>query len=93
MKVRAIITVHGKVQGVGFRAAARAIAREMDIKGCVENLPDGTVKIVAESDKETLKKLLDVLKSREILGAKIVDKVEVKYEEATEEFEEFSIKR
>lgn len=93
MIIRATIIVHGNVQGVGFRAATRAIAQDMGLKGYVRNLPDGTVEIVAETEKETIKKLLSVLKSREILGTKIVSCIDIKYEEATEEFDAFDIKR
>jgi acylphosphatase len=37
------ITVHGRVQGVGFRYAALTQARSLGLKGWVENRPDGTV--------------------------------------------------
>lgn len=39
------ILVHGRVQGVGFRYAARNQARFFALKGWVENLPDGSVRI------------------------------------------------
>jgi acylphosphatase len=93
MQIRATIIVHGKVQGVGFRAAAKAIAQEMGIKGYVQNLPDGTVRIVAEAEEEAIKKLVKILKSREILGNKIVTKADVSYEDATDEFTVFEIRR
>ena len=38
------IKVYGRVQGVGFRYAARNKARELNLKGWVENLPDGSVR-------------------------------------------------
>ncbi len=43
-------TVHfsGRVQGVGFRFAARQVAQEFDVAGLVQNLPDGRVKLEAE---------------------------------------------
>ncbi len=37
------ITVRGRVQGVGFRYAARKQARSLGLKGWVENRPDGSV--------------------------------------------------
>ena len=40
------IQVSGRVQGVGFRAAARRQARSLNLKGWVENLPGGSVRSV-----------------------------------------------
>lgn len=38
----------GTVQGVGFRATARAIARSCAVTGYVRNLHDGDVELIAE---------------------------------------------
>ncbi|MEA3460854.1 MAG: acylphosphatase [Bacteroidota bacterium] len=40
------IRISGRVQGVGFRAAARRQARLLQLKGWVENLTDGSVRVV-----------------------------------------------
>jgi len=47
------IIVYGRVQGVGFRAAARKQARMLNLRGWVENLPDRTVRIVVGGDQES----------------------------------------
>lgn len=44
------IFVSGRVQGVGFRAAAKKQARWLRLKGWVENQADGSVKIVIRGD-------------------------------------------
>ncbi|AMR34416.1 acylphosphatase [Mucilaginibacter sp. PAMC 26640] len=44
------ITVKGKVQGVSFRAGAKAVADQLGIKGWVKNLPNGDVYLEAEGD-------------------------------------------
>ncbi|MBU2617483.1 MAG: acylphosphatase [Euryarchaeota archaeon] len=49
--VKARILVEGFVQGVGYRALVKNIARKMKIKGYVKNLDDGTVEIYCESTK------------------------------------------
>ena len=40
-------TVHGRVQGVFFRDSTRNEARALDISGHADNLPDGTVEVLA----------------------------------------------
>jgi acylphosphatase len=45
---RVRLLVSGRVQGVGFRYAAREAASECGAAGWVRNLPDGTVEIVAQ---------------------------------------------
>lgn len=44
------IRVYGRVQGVGFRVAARNQARSLNLKGWVENLQDGSVLISVQGD-------------------------------------------
>ena len=46
MEVQYQIRVYGRVQGVGFRYAARNQARSLLLKGWVENHPDGSVHLV-----------------------------------------------
>lgn len=42
------VIVYGKVQGVFFRAATKAVANQLRITGFVKNQNDGTVYIEAE---------------------------------------------
>lgn len=53
--------VHGKVQGVWFRAWTRDTAKEMDVKGWVRNLADGNVEAVAQGDNSLLEQFLERL--------------------------------
>jgi len=48
------ITVTGKVQGVYFRASAKAKAQELSITGFARNQPDGSVYIEAEGTEDAL---------------------------------------
>ena len=54
--------VSGKVQQTGYRAAVADIA--LSLKGFVENLDDGRVKIVAEGDDDKLKWFLEAIDIR-----------------------------
>ena len=47
-------TVHGRVQGVGFRETTRARAVELGLLGWVRNEEDGTVRVHAEGDADAV---------------------------------------
>jgi len=51
-------TVHGRVQGVGFRAYTAAEGRRLGLSGWVRNELDGTVSVVAEGSDPALEALL-----------------------------------
>jgi acylphosphatase len=88
-RIRAII--HGTVQGVGFRYYTQQEAVRIGVTGCVRNLPDGTVELVAEGTEEQLQALLSW--AHQGPAAARVTRVEVTEPAATGEFESFSIER
>jgi len=51
------LIVHGRVQGVGYRAACCQKARELDLNGWVRNLSDGSVEVQAEGNLHQLTEL------------------------------------
>ncbi len=53
------IRVVGKVQGVFFRASAKAKADELGIKGSVRNEPGGTVYIEAEGEPANMERFIE----------------------------------
>ena len=53
--IRLTAIVSGKVQEVGYRARVVDIANAFGLKGMIENLKDGRVKIIAEGEDEKLK--------------------------------------
>ena len=55
--VRLRIQVHGKVQGVFFRANAREEAERLAVSGFARNEPDGTVAIECEGPPEAVERL------------------------------------
>ncbi|MFC0518018.1 acylphosphatase [Mucilaginibacter angelicae] len=53
------ITVKGKVQGVFYRKATKAVADQLGVRGFVLNEPNGDVYIEAEADNTFLDMFLD----------------------------------
>lgn len=51
---RAIITVEGRVQGVGFRWWAMGEARELGLSGRATNLEDGSVQVDVQGDLNSI---------------------------------------
>lgn len=47
--------VSGKFQEVGYRSRVIEMARAFGLKGQIENLKDGRVRIIAEGEDERLK--------------------------------------
>lgn len=84
---RLTATVSGKVQKVGYRKRIIDIASAFGIKGIVENLEDGRVKIVAEGDDEKLKWFENAIEIKNTLIQ--VDSVEKDYSPARGEFAGF----
>lgn len=58
MMEKVILHISGNVQQVGFRAKTVAIANALDIKGNIQNLPDGRVKIIAEGEDADLERFI-----------------------------------
>lgn len=87
---RAEIIAHGDVKTVGYRYAVRRVATKLKIQGYVHNMPDGTVKIVAEAPKNTIAKFI---KTIQIKDPPInVEQIETRYSKPTSEFKFFTIK-
>lgn len=59
--IRVIYTGH--VQGVGFRASTKAIAKRYPVTGYVRNLPDRTVELVMRGTDADLQQILDAVQS------------------------------
>jgi len=89
MKKRLEINIFGQVQGVFFRNSIKDLALNSGLTGWVKNEPDLSVKITMEGEEAELEKALLFCQA----GTKKakVKKVEVKWDEATDEFKEFKI--
>ena len=76
--------VSGNVQRVGYRARVIKIANGMGLKGFVENLNDGRVRIIAEGEEEKLKLFEEIIDIRNTLIK--VSSIEKKHSEAIGDF-------
>jgi len=85
MRLTAIVS--GKVQQVGYRAKVIDIANAFGLKGMIENLQDGRVKIIAEGDPEKLKWFESAIDIKNTLIE--VSSIEKEYSPARNEFDNF----
>lgn len=94
MKTRLEAKVTGTVQGVMFRDFTQRHSRALDLKGFVQNDPDGSVNVVAEGEEKNINKLVEKLKKGPLLTSIRcrVENVDVNYFEPTNEFDGFEIR-
>ena len=59
--------VSGKVQHVGYRSRVVTMARTLDLKGCVRNLEDGRVYVLAEGDRADLERFCRAIRMEDPL--------------------------
>ncbi|MEM2821731.1 MAG: acylphosphatase [Thermoproteota archaeon] len=89
--LRAEIVVTGRVQRVGYRDFVQEVARKNRVNGYVENLRDGSVKIVCEGEKNDLDRFINEINVKmdliEVSEVKVV-----RTSPATGEFQYFEIK-
>lgn len=83
------LTIYGRVQGVGFRYAARQKARSLSLYGWVENRPDGSVRSVIQGSQEVCMKFIEWC--RQGTGYSWVERVDVREMEA-EKLSSFRVK-
>lgn len=83
-------TVHGEVQRVGYRYIVQDTARRLGVKGHVQNMPDGTVKITAEAPEDVIQIFIEALRVKE--PPVNVESIQVTYSKPTGEFQFFTIK-
>lgn len=86
---RVHIYYSGRVQGVGFRFTAEDLARELGLFGWVRNLKDARVELVAEGEEDKLKELLKRIKG---YFSGYIQDVNLSWDEASGEFNDFGIR-
>ncbi|MDD5489982.1 MAG: acylphosphatase [Candidatus Moranbacteria bacterium] len=84
-------TIHGYVQGVGFRFEAMQKAQELHLVGYAKNESDRTVYLEAQGARENVEKFLHWLEHHGPPLARVT-KVETKFSRELENYQEFSVK-
>jgi acylphosphatase len=83
-------TVSGRVHGVFFRAFVESRALELNLTGYVRNLPDGTVEVRVEGERQHLEKLIESLGKGP--PAARVNKVTANWSEYSGAFKNFTVR-
>lgn len=86
---RAHIYYSGRVQGVGFRHTAEAIAHKVGVFGFVKNLQDRRVEVVCEGSKEKIDLYLAEIQSSEL--GKHIQKTDCSWEPPMGTFTDFTV--
>ncbi len=90
MQERLEAIVRGRVQMVMYRDFAERKARGLKLKGEVQNLSDGTVRVVAEGPREALNSYVQKLQEGPLLAR--VDAVEATWLPFIGEYNRFTIR-
>jgi acylphosphatase len=83
------VIVSGWVQGVGFRATTRFLARQANVTGSVKNLPDGTVEIYAQGTQDQLDKFIELIQNK--FGSKHIEAIQLEFFDVSEIKKSFDI--
>ncbi len=83
------VIYQGRVQGVGFRFTAEAIALGLHLTGWVKNLPNGDVELLGEGPKDSLNRLMDKIRASAL--GKYIQKEKVSWEAFRNEFSDFRV--
>lgn len=82
--------VSGKVQAVAYRVYVQDAANELGVTGCVRNLSDGTVEVVAQGEPSLLKEFVEYLHEGSLMSK--VEGVAVEWRSLESPLEDFSIR-
>ncbi|UFU01230.1 acylphosphatase [Radiobacillus kanasensis] len=85
------IIVHGRVQGVGFRATAQMKAKTFGLTGWVRNLEDGCVEMIVEGSEANVETFKSTVKEG-LNRFTRVDRLDVTDNQELKGFKNFQIK-
>lgn len=85
------VIISGRVQMVFFRDFTRKEALSLGLSGTTQNLPDGSVKVIAQGDEEALLQYIELLHKGS--DSSHVENVSVSWQNPREEYNGFEIVR
>ena len=83
-------TIHGRVQGVGFRYFTQNKALELGIRGWVRNTSQGSVEFLAQGGDQALERFMHYIQVGPI-GSR-VEKAQFQWSQESEEQVQFEIR-
>ena len=86
---KAYITIHGRVQGIGFRFFVSQHARALHLNGIVQNNSDGTVSVDVEGEQQSIKELIALLHQGPSMSN--VTEVDTEWNEYRGDYKDFRI--
>jgi acylphosphatase len=87
--IELVATVTGTVQGVRYRAYVESSAVKLGLVGSVQNMSDGSVRVVAQGLPDVLKEFVEYLHEGSLLSR--VEGVAVEWSEIRSPLYDFSI--
>lgn len=81
--------VSGQVQGVAYRVYAQDAASELGIFGYAKNRADGTVFVLAQGERDTLREFVEYLHEGSLMAR--VDSVSVDWGTCSRVYDDFGI--
>ena len=88
---QAHLIIKGRVQKAGYRDHIDEMAFNLDLTGYVKNLPDGSVEVVCEGEREKIEQFINLIWIKQYPIS--VEDIEVDYSDSTGEFRDFEIIR
>ena len=88
-QARVHATVHGDVQGVGYRYFVQRCAWKEQLVGWVRNRPDGAVECVAQGPRDAVDRLLLALRAGPAMAT--VERVDERWEPVQPGIQDFDV--
>ncbi|MCX6004419.1 MAG: acylphosphatase [Chloroflexi bacterium] len=83
--------IHGRVQGVYYRAFTARVAKSLSLKGYVKNMArSGDVEVDAEGERAKLEEILDQLKAGP--PDAMVETIDTRWSEYTGQYTNFDVR-
>lgn len=90
MRLNVHVIISGRVQGVWFRANTKQKAEQLGLTGWIRNTSDGRVEAVFEGEEKIVKEMIQWCRKGPSLAK--VENVEVKNQNLTDNYDNFSVR-